>query len=124
MILRILGLAAALAMCSSAPSFAASACSEPIAPAAVDGGTATEVQIKAARDDVLTFIKQSDDYQACLYKELNDLKNAALKDKKELDPSIEAGVTAKVRANQGLKERVGGEFNAAVAAYKAKHPNG
>jgi hypothetical protein len=101
-----------------------SACQEPIAPAAVDGSTATTAQMNGAHDDVMTFIKQSDDYQACVLREFNELKAAALKDKKPLDPSIEAGVTQKVDSNQHMKEKVGGEYNAAVMAYKAKHPNG
>ena len=119
---KIFGLAAALLVASAAPVLAESACMAPIAPAAVDGSTATPAQMKATHDDVMTFIKQSDDYQMCLFKELNDAKAAALKDKKDLDPSIEQGVNAKVQDNQSLKEKVGNEFNAAVVAYKAKHP--
>ncbi|HTP78603.1 MAG TPA: hypothetical protein VMJ73_16695 [Rhizomicrobium sp.] len=124
MILKTLGLVAALVGMSVAPALADSACQEPIAPAAVDGANATTAQMNGAHDDVVTFIKQSDDYQACLYKELNDAKADAVKNKKDLDPSIEAGVNAKIDSNQHLKEKVGGEFNAAVMAYKAKHPNG
>ena len=120
--LKTLALAAALAIGMAAPAMAQSTCQEPIAPAAVDGGTATKEQLKAALVDVKTFIKQSDDYQECLYKDLKDQADAAKKDKKELDPSIPAGVDAKVKANQALKERVGAEFNAAAVAYNAKHP--
>jgi hypothetical protein len=122
MILKTLGLVAALVVASSAPAWAESACSEPIAPAAIDGGTATTAQMNAAHDDVMTFLKQSDDYQVCLLKELSDAKADAVKNKKDLDPSVEAGVDAKVQANQALKEKVGAEFNASVVAYKAKHP--
>jgi len=122
MMLKTLGLVAGLVLVSAAPAWAESACSEPIAPAAVDGSTATTAQMNAAHDDVMTFLKQSDDYQVCLLKELNDAKADAVKNKKDLDPSIEAGVDAKVQANQALKEKVGAEFNAAVVAYKAKHP--
>jgi len=120
---KIFALSAALLAVSAVPALAQSSCMEPIAPAAVDGSTATADQMKGAHDDVMTFIKQSDDYQVCLYKDLNDQKAAALKDKKDLDPSIEPAVDAKVQANQALKEKVGGEFNAAVTAYKAKHPS-
>jgi hypothetical protein len=82
--------------------------------------------MKAAHDDVVNFIKASDDYQACLVSDLQAQKDKAAKakDPKPLDPSIEAGVNAKLEANQSLKEKVGGEFNAAVAAYKAKNPKG
>lgn len=124
MILKTLGLVAALVGVSVMPAMAQSACQEPIAPAAVDGSTATTAQMNGAHDDVVTFIKQSDDYQACLYKELNDAKADAVKNKKDPDPALDTAVAAKIDANQHLKEKVGGEFNAAVIAYKAKHPKG
>ena len=124
MILRKLGLVAALAGLSVSPALAQSTCQEPIAPEAVDGATATSAQMKGAHADDMTFIKQSDDYQLCLYKELDDAKADAIKNKKQIDPALESGVAKKVDANQHLKEKVGGEFNAAVIAYKAKHPNG
>ena len=109
---------------SAAPALAESACQEPIAPVAIDGATATTAQMKGAHEDVMTFIKQSDDFQLCLYKELDDAKQDALKNKKQIDPALEPAVAKKVDGNQHLKEKVGGEFNAAVIAYKAKHPNG
>jgi len=118
MMLKTLGLVVALVGASMVPAMAQSACQEPIAPTALDGATATTAQMNGAHDDVLTFIKQSDDYQ------LTDAKLDAVKNKKTLDPSIETGVQAKVDSNQHLKEKVGGEYNAAVMAYKAKHPNG
>ncbi|HXC55761.1 MAG TPA: hypothetical protein VNU97_10735 [Rhizomicrobium sp.] len=120
--LKTLGLVAALVLGSTGAAMAQSACAEPIAPAAVNGTTATKAQMNAAHDDVMTFLKQSDDYQTCLLKEFNDAKAAALKDKKDLDPSLEPATTAKIQSNQSLKEKVGGEFNASVMAYKAKNP--
>jgi hypothetical protein len=122
MMLKTAGLVSALLLASAAPAFAQSACAEPIAPVAIDGGKASTAQMNAAHDDVMTFLKQSDDYQLCLLKELKDASDAAKKDKKDLDPAIQADVNAKVQANQSLKEKVGAEFNAAVIAYKAKHP--
>ena len=124
MILKRLGLAVALVGLSAAPALAQSAGQEPIAPVAIDGATATTAQMNGAHEDVMTFIKQSDDYQLCLYKELDDAKQDAIKNKKQIDPALEPAVAKKVDANQHLKEKVGGEFNAAVIAYKAKHPNG
>ena len=120
--LKTVGLVSALLLASVVPAFAESACSEPIPPVAIDGSTASTAQMNAAHDDVMTFLKQSDDYQLCLLKELKDATDAAKRDKKDLDPSIDAGVRAKVQANQNIKEKVGAEFNAAVNAYKAKHP--
>jgi hypothetical protein len=124
MMLKTLGLVASLLCMSAMPALAQSQCQEPIAPAALDGATATTAQMNNAHDDVMTFIKQSDDYQSCLFKELSDEQADAVKNKKPLDPSVQTAVSAKVDANQHLKEKVGGEYNAAVMAYKAKHPNG
>ena len=117
-------LAASALLISASAAMAAGPCDQPYAPAAVDGSKATEAQMKGAHDDVMNFMKASDDYQSCL---LDDLKNqketaAKAKDPKPLDPSIEQGVNAKVDANQRDKEKVGAEFNAAVMAYKAAHP--
>jgi hypothetical protein len=122
MMLKTFVLAAAFALCSAVPALADSVCQEPIPPAAIDGNTATLEQVKAAQLDTKTFIKQSDDYQECILKEVADAKDAAKKDKKVFDTTIEDAVMAKVKANQALKERVGAEFNAAATAYNAKHP--
>ena len=123
MMLKTFALAAAMTIGMAAPALAdSSMCQESIAPAAIDGNTATAAQMRSAQLDVKTFIKQSDDYQGCLYDDLNTQVTAAKKDKKDLDPAIPAAVDAKVKANQALKERVGAEFNAAAMAYNAKHP--
>jgi hypothetical protein len=100
----------------------ADTCSEPLPPVAVDGSMASEAQMKSAHDDVMSFIKSSDDYQECLNADLTAQKLQAKKDKKPLDPSATAGVADKLQKNQAIKEKVGGEYNTAVAAYKAKHP--
>ena len=117
------GVAVAALLISAAPALAAGACDEPYAPAAIDGSKATTDQMKAAHDDVVNFMKASDDYQACLLDDLQNQKDAAAKakDPKPLDPSIEAGVNKKIDANQRMKEKVGAEFNAAVVSYKAAH---
>lgn len=109
----------------AAPALAdSSSCNEPYAPAAVDGSTATEAQMKSAHDDVTNFIKSSDDYQNCLNADYMAQEREAKKQKdpKPLDPSIKADVQAKLAKNQSEKEKVGAEFNTAVQAYKAKHP--
>jgi hypothetical protein len=122
--MKIFGFAAAALIFAAGPALADGSCQEPIPPVAIDGGNATPAQMGQAHDDVLTFIKQSDDYQSCLLTDLSSQKAAAVKAKKDLDPSIEAGVNDKIHANQLLKEKVGGEYNAGVMAYKAKHPAG
>jgi hypothetical protein len=124
MMLKTIGLAAALVLASAVPALAQSVCSEPIAPAAVDGGKATTAQMNAAHDDVVTFIKQSDDYQGCVLHEVNEAKADALKNKKDVDPAILTAADDKIKSNQALKEKVGAEYNVAVTAYKAKHPGG
>lgn len=122
MFFKTIGLASALVLVSALPAFAASACSEPIAPAAVNGATSTEAQMHAALDDVKTFLKQSDDYQMCLLKELKDANDAAIKAKKDPDPALDTATKAKIQANQTLKEKVGAEYNAAVGDFKKAHP--
>src|ERR1700755_2706541 len=121
-------LVAAMALISS-PAFAdLTDCSEPYAPAAVDGSTASEEKMSAARKDVMTFISDSDNYQMCLNSQLIGMKKkggaerAKDKVKKPLDPSVQADVAARLDANQKMKERVGAEYNTAVTAYQAKHP--
>jgi hypothetical protein len=113
---------------SVAPAFAQMGCSDPIAPSAVDGSRATVQQMKDAKADVLNFMKSSDDYQSCLINQVKVAKQKAAKDTshdaKPFDPAIEANANAKIDANQRLKEKVGAEYNGAVAGYKAAHPGG
>ncbi|MGD0143628.1 MAG: hypothetical protein ABSC92_10740 [Rhizomicrobium sp.] len=117
----------ALLLLSVSPSFAdSSSCADPIAPAAVDGAKATQKQMKDAIQDFKTFQQASDDYQSCLVDDLKKQQAEASKgkDPKPLDPSIEQGVDARIDANQRLKEKVGGELNASIQAYKSAHPGG
>jgi len=118
------GMAALFVLASAAPALA-DQCNQPIPPAiAIDGGTATLEQMQNAIKDFKTFQGASDDYQACLVADLKRQKEAAAKakDPKPLDPSIESGVSAKMAANQADKEKVGGELNAQIMAYKQAHP--
>jgi hypothetical protein len=118
-------MSAVFAFGMAAPALAdASSCNVPYAPAAVDGSTATEAQMKSAHDDTMNFIKDSDTYQDCLNADYTSQEREAKnkKDAKPLDPSIKADVNAKLAKSQSEKEKVGAEFNAAVQAYKAKHP--
>jgi hypothetical protein len=78
----------------------------------------------AAHGDVMNFLKSSDDYQDCLDAAFKEQKEKAIKDKKPLDPQVAQQVDEEIAANQRMKEKVGAEYNAAVQAYKAKHPNG
>jgi len=119
-------MATAFTLALAAPALAdSSSCSEPYAPTAIDGNTATPEQLKSAAHDANLFIKASDEYQNCLNADFMAQQEAAAKskDKKPLDPSIKAGVEARIASNQKEKERVGAEFQAALAAFKAKHPD-
>jgi hypothetical protein len=121
-----IGMAAMFVLATAAPALAGT-CSEPIPPEiTVRGATATEQQMNDAIKDFKTYQAASDDYQACLVADLKAQKEAAAKakDPKPLDPAIAAGVNAKITANQAEKEKVGGELNAQINAYKQAHPNG
>lgn len=122
MMLKTFALAAALMLASAVPAAAESLCSEPIAPAPVNGAVITHEQLLAALADATTFIKQSDGYQDCLNKEFDAAALTAKKDKKDLDPALLPAKAAKIQANQALKEKVGAEFNAASHAWHAAHP--
>jgi len=117
-------LAVGLLLGSAVPVLAqgASACLPPIAPAPIDGATATEDQLRGANRDVKQFLADSDAEQDCLGKEIDDAKAKAAADKKPVDQSIVAALVAKINDNQKMKEKVGGEFNAAVGVYKKAHP--
>jgi hypothetical protein len=117
-------MAAAFVLAASAPALAAD-CSQPIPPEmTVDGTTATAQQMNDAIHDFKNYQAASDDYQNCLYADLDAQKKAAAKEKdpKPLDPSIESGINAKVAANQAEKEKLGGQLNAQIKAFQNAHP--
>ena len=117
-------MAAAFVVAAAAPALAAE-CSRPIAPAmSVDGTTATVQQMNDAIHDFKSYQAASDDYQNCMFADLDAQKKAAAaaKDPKPLDPAIILGVNAKVAANQSEKEKLGGELNAQIIAFKNAHP--
>lgn len=117
-----MGMAALFVMAAAAPAMAAE-CSAPIPPTGVNGATATEQQMKDAITDFKNFQSASDGYQSCLLADLKAQKEAAAKakDPKPLDPAIESGIQAKINANQAEKEKLGGELNAQIIAYKKAH---
>jgi len=121
-----ISLAAAAILFTAAPALADSCGGAPIPPAAIDGAKATEAQIKDARDDVMNFMKASDEYQSCVLADLDRQKREAAKkkDPKPLDQGIVDAANKSVANNQRDKEKVGAEFNAAVHSYKSAHPKG
>ena len=122
--LKKIGLTSALLLAGALPAMAQATCTAPIAPAAVDGSTATQAQMVAGIAAVKAFIAASDNYQDCLGANLKSQKDAAVAANKAFDPAIEQAIVARGLDNQTQKEKVGGEINAAVGAYKKIHPNG
>ena len=117
-------LSAVLLVALATPALADDPCGPlPAAPAVPDGKTASKDQILAARTDVTAFLKTSDQYQGCLKTYLDQKTQEAAKDKNSVDPSVKAGVLAKADSNQRDKVRVGNDFNKAVTAFNAAHPN-
>ncbi|HRK71886.1 MAG TPA: hypothetical protein PLA85_09870 [Micropepsaceae bacterium] len=114
---RVLAALVLSASAFAAPAFAQSAdeCVEPYAPYIIDGATATEEQLSENRLDVIAFLGLSDMYQECLVRlmSLEEIKN---------NPSALRLIEKRIADNQREKERVGAEFNATVAAWRAQHP--
>jgi hypothetical protein len=111
-----------LAAASAAPAFAQSACTAPIPPAPVDGATATYDQARAAVQDAKNFIAQSDLFQECIGKEIDDAAAKAKADGKKPDADFVAKEEALVNDNQQMKQKVGNEANAVFPAYHKAHP--
>ena len=116
-------LLAAGAHLATSPAKAQSLCTEPTMPMPVDGTAATADQMRVAMAAAREFIAQSGLYQECLQKEVEAAKSQAAAASQPLEPSIEAGVRAKIDASQKAQERVGVTVNNALAAYKNAHPN-
>jgi hypothetical protein len=108
---------------AAAPSLAMAECQRPAAPAAVDGAKVTLEQLMTAKQAVIAFMSASDDYQACVIKDVTDQKAAAKAAKTKFDPAIAKAADARVSENQADKERVGADFNTAAKAYRAAHPS-
>jgi hypothetical protein len=120
--LRKFGLAAILLAACAAPAFADDTCQVPAVPASVNGATASRDQILTEQAAVKTFLAASDTYQACVNDYITAQNAAADKEKKPHDAAMIQSEGDKVTANQNNKQKVGDDFNAAVAAYKAAHP--
>lgn len=118
----IMALSAVLGL--AAPGLAlAAGCDRPTPPASVDGSKASLDQLKAAKGAVTEFMTASDAYQGCVMDDLASQRAAATTAKTKLAPAVAKAAQEKVDQNQADKERVGGEFNAAIKAYKAAHPS-
>jgi len=120
--LKILAAACIIVAGTAGSALAQSSCSEPIAPAALNGSKANLKQISEAAHDANQFIKQSDDYQECLKQELIQKQQRAAHDKKQLDPSVGEQVQSEIDESQKMKEKVGGEFQIALQTFCRRDP--
>lgn len=96
--------------------------SPPGVPAVIDGETATSGEMDAARVRVDGFLKESDRYQMCLMRFWARWKEHATWGRTTVPRWIEVSIKERIQANQRDKEAIGGAFNRATRAYKAKHP--
>lgn len=114
-------LACAFVLAPARAGLAQDVCTEPPAPAPVDGAQVSEDQMRAAATAARDFIAQSDVYQACLANTVDAARTQASADGKPLDPAVESAAKSKADANQKIKERVGAEINTAISVYKQTH---
>jgi hypothetical protein len=77
----------------AAPAWAEDQCVSPIAPTVADGARSTKAQITKTLDEVKAFVTASDEYQACMLRQ--------------------------IAANQKEKERIGAEYGASARAFNA-----
>ncbi len=100
-------------LCTSAAMAGTDRCAEPFGPVVPDGATATQGEMRNARAEVLAFVKDSDTYQDCLVRVMDDPKE-------EMKEPQKKAVLKQISANQREKEAVATAFNAALKAYKAR----
>jgi hypothetical protein len=100
---KSIALAGAIFMAATGMALAQSDCSEPIPPAAPPSKPNLN-QISDASHDANQFMKQSDDYQECLKRDLRQKQAKAAKDKKEIDPSIADSIQAQIGIPDGFDE--------------------
>lgn len=100
------------------PDPALTECKVPFRPATtLNGATASEEQINAYYAAVRRYQEQLADYRACLNKKIEAAKNAGDRVQLEaLNKLYDDSVTN--------EEQVVGAFNAALKAYKERHPSG
>jgi len=105
---------AVLAVLASPAAFAGTdRCQEPFGPVVPNGATASVAEMKAAKADVLTFISDSDTFQDCLVRVMDDPKE-------EMTEPQKKAVFKDISANQREKEAVAAAFNASMKAFKAR----
>ena len=108
---------------ASAQTAAPAACTRPSPPAPVNGATISLDEMKAYRNVVVSFVGDSDAYQACVIADLTAQRAAAKAAKTRFDESVAKAADAQIDGNQKDKEGVAGAYNTARKAYAAAHPS-
>lgn len=107
--------AALLAVLAAPTAFASieDRCQEPFGPVVPDGNTATQAEMRAAKVQVLNFIKDSDSFQSCVVLVIDDPKE-------EMKEPEKKSAMKKLEANQREKEEVAAAYNNALKVFKAR----
>lgn len=98
-------------------------CAIPVAPTAINGTVATKDEMQEAHERVVMFIAASDQFQSCVQETLAELRQQAGQSGHVLSPRVENKLQGPVDTNQQEKQAVGDQFNTALAAFNATHPN-
>jgi len=107
-------LVAILALLATPAAFAGTdRCQAPFGPVVPDGATASQAEMRTARSEVLAFVNDSDTYQDCLVRVMDDPKE-------EMKEPQKKAVLKQISANQREKEEVASAYNTALKAYKAR----
>lgn len=92
-------------------------CQEPFGPVLPKAETVTEAQLATIKEEVVTFIKDSDAYQSCLVAAMNTADRS--KDDKMTDGE-KAAVNRRIASNQREKETIGNGYNELVRVVNAR----
>src|SRR2546421_12630417 len=89
----------------TAPTMAQDQCATPAAPAIPEGARATTNQIVAAQNDIKAYAAASDNYQACLVREIAHQKDLANQNNVAFDPTIQTALETKAASQRKDVER-------------------
>jgi hypothetical protein len=103
----------------ASPALAQDPCVSPKAPAIPDGAKATSAQIISAQNDIKAFAEASDNYQACVAREIGRQKDLAKQNNLEFDLTIQTALEGKARAQRTDAAGVAASWGAAVTAFNA-----
>jgi len=119
--MKLICATAALAALTASPVYAA--CEAPVAPSHIpDGNTATMKDMVASQQQVVTFNNATNSYLDCLKKEHDSAVQAAGPDISSKDrDKLDKDEATKHNAAVDELNKVAGEFNEQVRAFKAKN---